>query len=182
MKTQIRYCTFETNSSTNHTLCIAKQDKVPEYYKGAISIPSITEENLSEYERMGYDDSILSDYNLETRVNLVVLSTMSDDTGSFIFVMKKLSNILTAVGYHVNIDWDSLFLISDCGIYWGYGLFDIMKGMSDDEISHFLFSDDVRYAAYCDECCSAPSKEYEDLMNHIEELDSKKTIIFHDRS
>ena len=180
MKVQIRQGVFETNSSTQHTLCIVKcnTDRLQSQEFRAslpkkITAPDIT--NLKKYEDFAYDIPHIDNLTLEEKVNILVLTLLgTNDTENFLGGMLAIQDILKEFGVELMINFRALYEIS--GSYWWqdgiYRLID--EEFSNEYIKDFLFSTDAGYACYCDECCSEPDEGYQDLIAHMEDLLKKR--------
>lgn len=192
MKIQIRQGVFETNSSTQHTLCIVKcnKDRLQSQEFRAnlpkkIIAPDIT--NLKKYEDFSYDIPHINSLTLEEKANILILSLMgSNSTDIFLGGMLAIQDALKEFDVELAINFRALYDIS--GSYWWqdgiYRLID--EEFSNEYIKDFLFSEDAGYASYCDECCSKPDQKYEDLINHCSELlnlgvPDEDILVFHNR-
>lgn len=193
MKIQKRISVFETNSSTNHTLCIVRPDKgKTAVHSGTeITIPNFDPEDkkqLEFYEDFGWkcQESSISEYDLETKLTVLALAGLNNyDTYNFIGFMLKIQEVMTELGIHLTVDYKKLYKLADHYLYQD-GIYQFIgDALSNDNIRDFLLSDDVRYASYCDEGCAEPDDEYEALENHIHELlktyDREKLIICNER-
>lgn len=178
MKIQARISAFETNSSTNHTLCIVKPDGIPaaELYASVpdeITIPCFTGadavERLDEIER-NLSKQPVSSLPFGVKVTLLAISfAFSYDTHEFIGFMLLVQNILEEFGVKYEIDWRAMFDIVDHRQY-AYDFCELFSELSEEEARAFILSSDCRYAVWCDECCREMPDEYSAVVNHVEEL------------
>jgi len=192
MKVQIRQGVFETNSSTQHTLCIVKCDekrfKSSAFY---VSLPkkimTPTPGNIKKYEDFAYNIPHIDNLTLEEKVNILILSLLgSGSIENFLGGMLYIQDILKEFGVELVIDFGTLYDVSE-GYWWQDGIYRLMdEKFSNEYIKDFLFSTDAGYASYCDECCSEPDEEYQDLIDHMEDLLKNGTpeediLVFHNR-
>ena len=192
MKIQIRQGVFETNSSTQHTLCIVKCDE--KRFKSSafqVSLPkkimTPTSEDLKKYEEFTHDIPHIDNLTLEEKVNILIISSLNSyDIPGFLNIIMFLQDTLKEFGIELCVDFQTLCDISES--YWYqdgiYGLID--EKLSSEYIKDFLFSTDAGYASYCDECCSEPDEEYQNLIDHMEDLLKNGTpeediLVFHNR-
>ena len=192
MKIQVRQGVFETNSSTQHTLCIVKcDDKHIQSLEFRASLPKkiiapdIT--NLTKYEDFAYEIPHINNLTLEEKVNILILALLGTNSiENFLEGMLTIQDILKEFDVELMINFRALYDIG--GSYWWqdgiYRLID--EEFSNEYIKDFLFSTDAGYASYCDECCSEPDEEYQDLMDHMRGLLKTGTpeediLVFHNR-
>lgn len=160
MKIQVRRHVFETNSSTNHTLAIRKidHDKIKRQDK-IYKVPSRT---FKEVEKFFYNDVVkFHEKDFQLRLDVLFYSALANYSArealEFVFMVK---NILECHGIKIelNIDkiMDSIDSFFDTSIY---GFLNTVS--TEDLIIDFLFSNEVYYTEYCDECGTLPSKELE---------------------
>jgi len=192
MKVQIRQGVFETNSSTQHTLCIVRCDE--KRFKSSVfhaslpkKIATPTSEDLKKYEDFAYNIPHIDNLTLEEKVNILIISSLNSyDIPGFLNTIMLLQDTLKEFGIELCVDFQTLCDISES--YWYqdgiYRLID--EKLSSEYIKDFLFSADVGYASYRDECCPEPDKEYQDLIDHMGGLlkngtPEKDILVFHDR-
>lgn len=182
MKIQARIGAFETNSSTNHTLCIVKpgaekrlDDSFHEKVPQTVNIPCFTgEDAIKKLDELEYAISgkNLGDLSLDAKVTLVIASSLDSKASDFIEKISIVQEILENNGIGLSINWNALEQL--CQAYWDDGISCILDEMNRDELAAFLFSDDARYALWCDEGCCPPPDEYSELIDKIESLSKER--------
>ena len=182
MKIQARIGVFETNSSTNHTLCIVRpgaekslDDYFHEKVPRTVNFPCFTgEDAIKKLDELKYtiDGKNLGDLSLDAKVTLILSSSLDWRASDFIEKVTFVQDILESKGIDLRINWNTLEQL--CQAYWDDGISCVLDKMDRDEIEAFLFSDDARYALWCDEGCCPPSKEYSDLIDKIELLSKER--------
>ena len=192
MKIQARRGTFETNSSTQHTLCIVKPDKdilkSSAFYAmlpDRVTIPCYTGEDAVEdlYNlEYGLDHKEVGDIPMDERVTLLVASSLNNGADDFIETMEAIQEILGKIGVEIFVDWAAVSRL--CRGYYQDGAFGMLNQLNRDQMEAVLLTDDCQYACWCDECCGEEPKEYADLMDRIEMLRKERPddiIVLHDR-
>lgn len=162
MKIQVRRCVFETNSSTNHTLAIRKidQNKIKKEDK-IYKVPSRTFEEL---EKFFYTDVIrFHEKDFQLRLDVLVYSALANYSArealEFLFMVK---NILECNGIKIELDIDKI--MSSIDSFFDTSIYGFINSVSTENlIINFLFSNEVYYTEYCDECGALPSKDLEDI-------------------
>lgn len=192
MKVQIRQGVFETNSSTQHTLCIVKCDdkhiQSPEFRASLpkkIITPDIT--NLKKYEDFAYDIPHIDNLTLEEKVNILVISLLGwFNVGEFIDGILILQDTLKKFGVELEINFRALQKIFN-EYWWQCGIYKLINDQfTFENVKDFLFSTNAGYASYCDEGGMELDQEYEDLINRMEDLLKNGTpeediLVFHNR-
>lgn len=192
MKIQIRQGVFETNSSTQHTLCIVRCDdkhiQSPEFRASLpkkIIAPDIT--NITKYEDFAYDIPHIDNLTLEEKVNILVISLLGwFNVGEFIDGILILQDTLKKFGVELEINFRALQKIFN-EYWWQCGIYKLINDQfTFENVKDFLFSTDAGYASYCDECCSEPDEEYQDLIDRMGDLLKNGTpeediLVFHNR-
>lgn len=188
MKIQVRQNVFETNSSTQHTLCIKKSNgdflnalkKVNEIGKG-FTVPS--NDTISWYEQFSYKDVVgLSDLSLVERLDILVASTLANyDRDSFLESLSMIQKFLSDIGMEMNVDFEKLYNLQN-GYYWDDGLYASVNDMiSSENIYDFLFSEDCVHTSFCDECCGEPSESVESVWERFDNMPKDGKIVLRER-
>lgn len=193
MKTKVRKGTFETNSSTQHTLCIVKQrdDKTfqesmfrDECFADRVTVPCFFGENsMQEFCEFSenLDGTNIGELSLSEKVTLLIASNFSSGVNNFLETLEVLQDVLSTHGIDLFIDWKAVSRISQG--YYQYGIFEVLCRLAADEIEDFLFSDDCQYASWSDDCGEEP-EEHAALLERIRELkrnDPDRLIVLHER-
>lgn len=194
MKVQIRRHVFETNSSTNHTLCMTKAHefadtllklmKKDDEEHTVISVPDMTAIDFEFYKDLRYKSIInISDLNFIERLNIVVISALSCyETSEFLGTFVILNEVLADFGIVLDIDFNKLYELST-GEYWHEGIYDTIQSLcSKEDIKHFLFSNDCHYTEWCDECSEEPCEEIEKIEDRFMSMDEDQRIILRERN
>lgn len=192
MKIQARLGTFETNSSTQHTLCIVKPDKdilkSSAFYAllpDRVNVPCFDgEDAVEELYKLEYelDGSNLGDLPLDKRVTLLVASVLNLGADSLAETMASVQEILGKIGVELFIDWEAVQRL--CRGYYLDGAFNLLNQMNREETEAFLLADDCQYACWCDECSNSEPKEYSDLMERVASLGEEcpdNIVVMHER-
>lgn len=192
MKIQARIGTFETNSSTNHTLCIIKPDanklKSSAFFAmlpDRVTVPCFDgEDAVEELYKFEYemDGSNLGDLPLDKRVTLIVASALNLGADNLAETMAAVQETLGKIGVDLFIDWEAMHRL--CRGYYQDGVFNLLNQMNQEETEAFLLADDCQYANWCDECSGEEPEEYADLMDRIAVLRKERpddTIVLHER-
>lgn len=192
MKIQARIGAFETNSSTNHTLCIVKPDadklKSSAFFAmlpDRITVPCFDGEDAVEelYKlEYGLDGSNLGDLSLDKKVTLLVASVLNLGADNFAETMASVQEILGKIGVELFIYWEAVQML--CRGYYLDGAFNLLNQMNREETEAFLLADDCQYANWCDECSGEEPEEYADLMDRIAVLGKERPddiIVLHER-
>ncbi len=192
MKVQIRQGVFETNSSTQHTLCVVKCDE--KRFKSSAFWASLPRKivvpgpnDLKKYEGFAYDIPHIDNLTLEEKVNILIISSLNSySVPNFLNTIMFLQDALKKFEIELCIDFQALCDISES--YWYQdGIYRLIDEKFPSEyIKDFLFSADAGYASYCDEGCMKPGQEYNDLINHMGDLLKNGTpeediLVFHNR-
>jgi len=191
MKIQVRQSVFETNSSTQHTLCIVRPDESRIKSSGFYAeLPDkvVVDINDPEYfKQLHYQDGLdFDNLSLEDKVTILILSASSEyQSTEFIYMVSMIQEALYKYGVDLEINYKKLYdAIDKYGWYYdSFGF--INSNINEDNIEAFLFSIDCKYASYCDECSEEPTDEYNKLIDHIRELEKttneKDILIYNDR-
>ena len=192
MKIQARIGAFETNSSTNHTLCIVKPDadklKSSAFYAmlpNRITVPCFDgEDAVEELYKLEYElnGSNLGDLPLDKRVTLLVASALNLGADNLAETMAAIQEILGKIGVELFIDWAAVSRL--CRGYYQDGAFNLLSQLNQEETEAFLLADDCQYAIWCDECSGQEHKEYSDLMERIASLREEcpdNIVVMHER-
>ena len=192
MKIQARRGTFETNSSTQHTLCIVKPDKdilkSSAFYAllpDRVTVPCFDgEDAVEELYKFEYelDGSNLGDLPLDKKVTLLVASALNLGADNLAETMAAVQEILGKIGVEIFIDWTAMSRL--CRGYYQDGVFNLLNEMNLEEMEAFLLADDCQYANWCDECSGDEPEEYADLMDRIAVLRKERPddiIVLHER-
>lgn len=192
MKIQARIGAFETNSSTNHTLCIVKPDasklKSSAFFAvlpDRITVPCFDgEDAVEELYKFEYemDRSNLGDLPLDKRVTLLVASALNLGADNLAETMAAVQEILGKIGVDLFIDWAAVSRL--CRGYYQDGVFNLLNQMNQEETEAFLLTDDCQYANWCDECSGEEPEEYADLMDRIAVLRKERPddiVVMHER-
>ena len=182
MKIQARIGAFETNSSTNHTLCIVKPDANKLHSSAffatlpdSITVPCFNGEDAIE-ELYKLEDEMnrinLGDLPLDKRVTLLVASVLNSGASNLAETRDSVQEVLGKIGVSLFIDWAAVSRL--CRGYYQDGAFNLLNGMNREEIEAFLLADDCQYACWCDEGCCPPPDEYSDLIDKIESLSKER--------
>jgi len=187
MKIQIRQSVFETNSSTQHTLCIKKNSNFKNVINNiksknnVFSVPSI--DDKSWYETLSYKDVVeISKLNFIEKLNVLVASTLANyDRNSFLESLSMIQKTLSNIGIELSIDFEKLLNLNN-NYYWEEGLYESVNTMiSGDTLLDFLFSEDCVHTSFCDECCGEPTEEIESVWKRFNNISKTDKIIFSDR-
>ena len=187
MKRQIRQSVFETNSSTQHSLCIKKNSNIKNAIdsikaeNNVITVPSI--DDRSWYETMAYKDVVeISKFSFIEKMNVLVASTLANyDREGFLESLSIIQKTLSNVGIELSIDFEKLLNLNS-NYYWEYGLYESVNTMvSGDILLDFLFSEDCVHTSFCDECCGEPTKEIEVVWERFDNMSKEDKIVFYDR-
>ena len=160
MKMQVRRHVFETNSSTNHTLAIRKidHDKIKKEDK-VYKVPSMTFEEVEKFFRN--DVVRFHEKDFQLRLNVLFYSALANySTREALEFILMVKNILESHGIKIELNIDKIMGSIDS--YFDTSIYRFLNNVSTENlIIDFLFSNEVYYTEYCDECGELPSKELE---------------------
>ena len=193
MRIQVRRGAFETNSSTNHTLCIVKPDenrlKSEEFLASLpekIAVPCFSKDEVIDKLNeiaVHLDDKPISDLPHDVRATIMAVAAItSSETYVFLGKLLDIKKALAEVGVEMEVDLDALCYISDNN-YFSYDEWEILKELDEKETRALLFSDECRYACWSDDCCASDDL-YDALQDRIYELSKTRPndfYVFHER-
>lgn len=187
MKRQIRQSVFETNSSTQHSLCIKKNSNLKNVIdsikaeNNVITVPSI--DDKSWYETIAYKDVVeISKLSFIEKMNVLVASTLANyDRDGFLESLSMIQKTLSDIGLEIVIDFGK-FSNLNSNYYWSDGLYESINDMLNSEtLLDFLFSEDCVHTSFCDECCGEPTEEIEAVWERFDNMSKEDKIVFTDR-
>lgn len=181
---QIRPWIFETNSSTTHSLTIARNKVIPEV------IEEFKKEHgthiifgLYPYEKiknvLWQDPSIDENTPFQIKADILYLSMYLWNSGyseiaEFLIDKKKLEDKLGEFGFTVEFREDPKLFENNEYRYHGYDMGEnLFKNMWHDinEVIDFLFGDHVLYYTWCDECMPECPEEIDQALDRFMEYE-----------
>ena len=187
MKIQARRNVFETNSSTQHTLCIKKADGFEGFVSslkeqgGVFTIPS--NGSKSWYEEFTYKSIVdISGFSFKEKLDILVVSTLANyELDGFLESISMIQNSLSELGIKVIVDFGKLVELHD-NYYWDDGLYGSISNMiGKDNILDFLFSNDCAYTKWCDECCGEPGEDIEAVWKRFNDIPKEDKTVLYER-
>lgn len=188
MKYTVRRSVFETNSSTNHTLSIRKcsLDKSDVFNQikpfldenGVLTVGKTTYTDLMKY--INKDVIHLYCLGFQTKIDILFYAAfISYEAKDFVLALNDLSKILKR--YDIKIKFDIENLIEAADNYLDEGILALVSRelFKEEDILNFLFSKEVYYTEWCDECNGQPSEEIEKIENKM--YNDKDVIIIDSR-
>lgn len=189
MRLQIRRSTFETNSSTNHTLAIRRTDNsaADKLDRSRIWTVSVGSEPFSEIEKI-IDHPVvnLGELTLETKLNILFWAAVSNcSTSDMLSAIDIIDRAAAKIGVKLEFSFSEAIKAVNEEYLPDYGVL-AMAGSElvfyeERDIIDFLLSEDVWYTCWCDECCGEPSEEIEEIEARIESIPEDKRLVLRER-
>lgn len=170
VKRQIRTCVFETNSSSQHSLCMKKG--IGDRTENIKRLSEIANDNVITLFKTDPDTIMdMADYvmdisgmDMQRKLDLLSYSAIVGNTNEFIKYICYIRDMLYFnYGIDIQVEYDNLNKAADMCFY-----FDIFRHLSDelalDLIETFLFTDWCFYTRYDDDFGPIP-KEIEEIQD-----------------
>lgn len=187
MKRQIRKGVFETNSSTQHAICIKRvedPEKIIALLKeqgDVFTVPS--NDSVSWYDNLTRKSVIdLSGFNFIEKLDILVASSLANyERDGFLGSLSMIQEALAESGVKLIVDFEKLLKLHD-NYYWDDGLYGSVNDMiGRSNIFDFLFSDDCVHTSWCDECCGEPDDNIKAAWKRFDDMPKNEKIIMQDR-